>query len=267
MIKKSGLEMHEYEAGILRTDFRCEKSCIIDLSCKAIAREALPGQFVQVRVGSGTDPFLRRTFSLCGTDPARGEIRLLVDIVGRGTELLCSMKRGMNVNIIGSLGTGFDMKLGGTGTCVLVAGGSGAAPLIFLANRLITSTKRPVVFIMGAKSSVYLSVIEGLKSDGIIVKTATDDGSAGFCGPVSELLDKQIEDIKPDALYTCGPHAMMKAVSHLAEKYSIPCQISLEERMACGVGACLGCAAPLRDGRMVRTCVDGPVFHASEVAW
>ena len=263
--EKSEREMHEYEAGILRTEFRGMNTCIIELSCEVIAREVVPGQFVQVRVGTGTDPFLRRTFSVCDANPERGEIKLLIEIVGRGTSLLCAMKRGGNLNLIGSLGTGFDMELGGKGQCILVAGGMGAAPLIFLAEKLRTSGKREVTFIIGARTADSLKVIDGLIGDGMIVKAATDDGSVGFHGMASELFEEYIESVKPEAVYTCGPHAMMKDVARIAEQSSIPCQVSLEERMACGIGVCLGCAVLLKDGSMVRSCVDGPVFNASEV--
>jgi len=257
--------MHEYEVGILRTEILGLKTYSITLLCPEIASEVMPGQFVQVRAGSGTDPFLRRTFSVCGADPERGEIKLLIEVVGRGTELLCSVKRGGSLNIIGSLGSGFDIDLGGKGPCILVAGGAGVAPLLFLVNRLCMYEKRSVTFMMGAKTSAVLEGIIGLIRKGVTVKTATDDGSSGFHGMVSELLCKHIETIRPEAIYTCGPTPMLKEVAGIAEQSSIPCQLSLEERMACGIGVCLGCAVPFKDGRMMRSCVDGPVFNANEV--
>ncbi len=114
--------MQEYEAYILKTEFRGDNKYLINLSCKDIASEIVPGQFVQVRAGKGTDPFLRRTFSVCSADAERGIIQLLIDIVGRGTELLCCMKRGGTMNIIGSLGTGYDIHLGGDGPFVHLSG-------------------------------------------------------------------------------------------------------------------------------------------------
>ncbi|MFC1692220.1 dihydroorotate dehydrogenase electron transfer subunit [Candidatus Latescibacterota bacterium] len=277
--------MREFEAGIIRTELRGQstrslhalhgsplrfgsvQACTIDLLCEDIAREAEPGQFVHVRAGSGTDPFLRRTFSVCGTDTERGAIKLLIDIVGRGTELLCSMKRGGSVSVIGPLGTGFDTELGGDGACIIVAGGVGAAPLLFLSERLSNTVKRQVIFMMGARNSAYLRILDGLLGEEITLLTATEDGDSGFHGMVSELLEKNIETVKPAAIYSCGPNAMLKEISGLAERTGIPCQVSLEERMACGIGVCLGCAVPLKGGHMVRSCVDGPVFDASEVVW
>ncbi|HUT64503.1 MAG TPA: dihydroorotate dehydrogenase electron transfer subunit [Anaerolineae bacterium] len=257
--------MQEYTVGILRTECLDNTTYLIELSCEEIAHNVKPGQFIQVKVGSGTDPFLRRTLSVCGADPKRAVIKLLVDVVGHGTALLCEMKRGGLLNIIGILGKGFDIEAGGNGSCVLVAGGIGAAPLLFLAERFTSIGKRKVTFMIGAETSASLKVFESLITEGVTVMSATDDGSSGFYGKVSELFEKNIEIIRPKALYTCGPHAMMKEIARVAELWSIPCQVSLEERMACGIGVCLGCAVRLRNGRMVRSCVEGPVFYTSEV--
>jgi len=257
--------MQEYEAGILRTEFRGNNSYIFDISCNAIAGEVVPGQFIQVRAGCETDPFLRRTFSVCGADPEHGEIKLMIEVKGRGTSILCSMNRGVTLNIIGSLGKGFDLQCGGDGLCVLVAGGIGAAPLLFLAQELARSAKRQVLFLMGARNAEGLRIIEELLDKDTVLLTATEDGSSGFNGMVSELLENKIATISPAAIYTCGPDAMMREIASIAKNEGIPCQVSVEERMACGIGACYGCAVQLCDGRMVRACVDGPVFNAEEV--
>ena len=257
--------MQEYEAGILRTEFRGNNSYIIDVSCDAIAREVVPGQFVQVRAGCGTDPFLRRTFSVCGVDPEHSEIRLMIEVKARGTSILCSMNRGETLNIIGSLGRGFDLHCGGDGQCVLVAGGMGVAPLLFLARELVKTAKRQVLFMMGARNTEGLRLIEGLLDKDVVLLTATEDGSSGFYGMISKLLEEKITRFSPAAIYACGPNAMMRKIASIAKNAGIPCQVSLEEKMACGIGACYGCAVQLCDGRIVRTCVDGPVFNADEV--
>jgi len=256
--------MREYEAGILRIEHCGPRLYLIEMSCGEIAREAVPGQFIEVRTGSGTDPFLRRPFSVAGADRAEGSIVLYVDVVGPGTGLLCSMRRGECVNVMGPLGSGFDTNLGGGGPCVLVGGGTGAAPLFFLAKRLTETARRKVTFMAGAKNADSLNAVESM-CGGVTVMTATDDGSAGYHGFVSELLDENIDVVEPSAIYACGPAEMMRAVSRIAARRNIPCQVSLEERMACGLGVCLGCAVRLKDGRMVRSCVDGPVFDACEV--
>jgi len=257
--------MREYEADILRIECSGPRIYCVDLLCEGIAGEVVPGQFVQVRVSSGTDPFLRRTFSVCGADPEHGRITLLIDEIGPGTSHLCSMKAGERLDIIGALGSGFDMELGGNGSCILAAGGVGAAPLLFLAERLRSLGRKEIIFMMGARHADSLAFIDDMICDGVTVMTATDDGSRGHHGMVSELLALHVEDIKPSAVYTCGPRAMMKTIARIANHYAVPCQVSLEERMACGIGVCLGCTVRLKDGRMVRSCVDGPVFKASEV--
>ncbi|MCE5251529.1 dihydroorotate dehydrogenase electron transfer subunit [bacterium] len=259
--------MREYEAGIIRTERRGSAVFIMHLSCGEIARTVTPGQFVQVRVCDGTDPFLRRTFSVYGSDPERGQIKLMVEIVGRGTELLSSVNRGECLNIIGPLGKGFHLDHAGSGSCILVAGGVGAAPLFFLSDSMADRQKNQAVFMIGARTAEIHRAFEGLFNEHVTVVKATDDGSLGYHGFVTGLLEEQVGSINPEVIYTCGPHPMMKAVAAVAHKAGIRCFISLEQRMACGIGACYGCAVPLTDGRMVRSCVEGPVFDADEVKW
>jgi dihydroorotate dehydrogenase electron transfer subunit len=259
--------MREYEAGIIRTERRTPSGYLIELGCEEIAQKAVPGQFIQVRIGRGSTPFLRRTFSICGTSPDEGVIRIMIDVVGLGTELLCTLRRGEMLNLIGPLGRGFDPALGGNGNFVLVAGGVGAAPLLFLTEALRKFDRGNVTFLMGGKTKAHLSLITGLIGEGVHVMEATDDGSHGYHGTVTSLLDEHFEKLAPSSLFVCGPHPMMKAASEIAQKAGIPCQVSLEERMACGIGACLGCSILMADGSMVRSCVEGPVFNACEVAW
>jgi len=257
--------MQEYEAGISRIEHCGPGLYLVEMSCGEIAREAVPGQFVQVRTGAGTDPFLRRPFSVAGADPAGGSIILYVEVVGPGTGLLCSKRRGEHVSVVGPLGSGFDVNLGGNGPCVLVGGGTGIAPLFFLGDTLAGTARREVTFMAGARNADFLNALESMCGGGITVMTATDDGSAGRHGFVSDLLEENIDAVRPSAVYACGPVEMMRAVSRIAAARGVPCQVSLEERMACGLGVCLGCAVRLKNGRMVRSCVDGPVFDACEV--
>lgn len=259
--------MREYEPNIIRTERRGPSTFFIEMECGGIAEEAAPGQFVQVRVSNGTDPFLRRTFSLCGADPSNGTIRLMVDVIGRGTGILCEMRPGMTLNVIGPLGTGFDPRFGKTGDCILVAGGVGAAPLIFLASRLAADETRPVTFLMGSRSAAHLAVLDGMLDSTIQVMRATDDGSFGYDGFVTGLLRERLSLLNPGVVYACGPHPMMREAAKISARAGIPCQVSLEERMACGIGACLGCAVPLAEGGMVRSCTEGPVFDAERLAW
>ena len=257
--------MHEYATDISRIEHRGLNIHTLDLHAPEIANEAEPGLFVQVRVGSGTDPFLRRTFSICGARPDDGTVTLLVDVIGRGTEMLCSGMCGP-VSVLGPLGRGFDATLGCDGHCVLVGGGTGAAPLAFLAARLDASG-RPATAYFGGRTGEYRAVVDGLLPDGVPWETAADDGSAGFHGTVVDLVAARFKDVLPSAIYACGPRPMLSAVAAIAEEHDIPCEVALEENMACGLGVCMGCAVRLRSGAMVRSCVDGPVFDSREVAW
>lgn len=259
--------MREYTANIIRTERRGPSAFLMELYCPELAGEALPGQFVQTRISEGTDPFLRRTFSICGADPLKGMIRILVDVVGPGTRLLCAVPCGGKLDVIGPLGTGFDLRFGNPGRCILVAGGVGVAPLLFLVERLCKEGPRPITFLMGARTVNHLAVLEDMSGTGIEIKCATDDGSAGYHGLVTGLLEEQLTALNPGVIYTCGPQPMMRTVSDIAARAGIPCQVSLEERMACGIGACLGCAVRLTDGSMVRSCKEGPVFDAGRLAW
>ena len=272
--------MREYEAGIILTERRGPSYLRIDIECPEIARTAVPGQFVQVRVTEGSDPFLRRTFSLCGSDPGKGTVSLMIDVVGRGTVLLCGARRGHTLNLLGPLGAGFDLSAGAPGHWMLVAGGIGAAPLIFLAGRLAEARGKRVTFLMGARTKPHHAMLDGMLPERVPVIPATDDGSLGYHGPIGDLLDTLLPSnypacartrgdptFAPDVIAACGPRPMMAAAARIAHERGIPCWVSLEERMACGIGACLGCAVRIADGRMARTCLDGPVFDAEELAW
>ena len=259
--------MQEYEAGIIRTECHGHTIYTIHLSCSEIAREAKPGQFIQARTCTGTAPFLRRTFSICGVDSERGYVKLLIEVIGEGTELITTARRGDCLNVIGPIGKGFIWRENRHKSCVFVAGGVGVAPLIFLADTLRSSDPQTAIFFVGAQTAEVHAAFEGLYDSSITVKQSTDDGSLGYHGFVTGLLDEHLESNKPDIIYTCGPRPMMKAVAARASNAGIECQVSMEENMACGIGACYGCVVRLTDGSMMRSCVDGPVFDANEVDW
>jgi len=258
--------MLEYEADIIRTERLGGSIHHLTVSAEPIAADVKPGQFVQVRVGNGSDPFLRRTFSVCNADPRAGTVELLVDVIGRGTGMLCRLDGGSPINMIGPLGTPFDLSLGGNVPCMLVAGGIGAAPLVFVARTLLHTGARRFEFIMGSRTISAQSFLDFFTAD-IPIWKATDDGSLGFAGTAADLLEDRLRTETPAAIFCCGPHPMMRAVARIAAANDVPCQVSLEERMACGIGACLGCAVRMANGEMRRSCVDGPVFAADEVAW
>ena len=240
---------------------------------------ALPGQFIMVRVKDMGTPFLARPFSIYSTYSFENNtiLEILYRVAGKGTLKFSHLKRGDKLDILGPLGNGFDVPPD-CNEITLVAGGIGVAPLSFLAEyygkRSTGSVKnRKVICYIGARTSEGLIGIEKLKEVCSRVIISTDDGSEGHHGYVTDLFKKDINLYRRDGsmVYSCGPYPMMKRLAEILEDYPIPCQVSIEERMACGVGACLGCAVKVksREGhpRYMRVCTDGPVFNIEEIIW
>lgn len=243
-----------------------------EISAARIADKAMPGQFVNIKVSATDDPLLRRPLSIHGV--SAGKISILYEVVGRATEILSGRKSGELLDIIGPLGKGFDFKER-TKKPILVCGGMGVAPLAFLAERLkgIGSKKGKgrIPVLLGAKTKDQLLCEDKFKRWGYDVRTSTDDGSAGFKGRITDLLKKLLEENRktgrPDSLiYACGPQAMLKNVAFLSRQYRLSAQLSLEEHMACGIGACCGCALRGKEGNL-KVCNDGPVFDAERLVW
>ncbi|OGC06295.1 hypothetical protein A2230_03445 [candidate division WOR-1 bacterium RIFOXYA2_FULL_36_21] len=239
----------------------------LTLQSKHIAENALPGQFVNVRVSTETSPLLRRPISIHKINRQNQTIELLYEIIGKGTTILSQKKEGETINILGPLGKGFSVRSDKT-SAILVGGGMGIAPLFALAEVLI---KNPidVNVLIGAKSKRLIICESDLTTLGIKVKTSTEDGSCGTKGLVSDILQnliKALTDKQSASIFACGPKAMLKAVSEIAIKENIPCQLSLEAYMACGIGACKGCAVSTISGYKM-ACKDGPVFDSKEIIW
>ncbi len=239
----------------------------IVLRAPDVARAAQPGRFVMLRVSENLDPFLARPFGIASL-PSRASIELIYRIVGRGTALLSRVTPGTGLGLLGPIGNGFPAPERGE-TPVLVAGGSGFPPLSFFALR---SRERPCFLIGAANRSCLppIPVLKRLRAKADSVRLATDDGSAGKEGTAADLLTDFLgrpgRDLRP-VVYACGPHGMLGAVSRIAEEHGVPCYVSLEERMACGLGACMGCSIPMRAGGYKRACTEGPVFDARVVDW
>jgi dihydroorotate dehydrogenase electron transfer subunit len=233
------------------------------LDAPVCAATVQPGQFVHLRVDTGTDTILRRPFSVHRVE--RERIEILYQVLGRGTLRMAEKQAGdASMDLVGPLGRGWAMPEG-TAHALIVSGGLGAAPLGMLAERL-AARGVAVSVAMGAPSRDRLVSRELFESTARRVELATDDGSVGergfVTGPAARLLGEERFDI----VYTCGPEAMQRAIASLALAAAVPCQVSLERLMACGVGACLSCVVSTRDG-LKRACVDGPVFDAEEVVW
>ena len=235
--------------------------------CPAIAAQALPGQFVHVRVNpASTDPLLRRPFSVWAADRGAGTVDLLVQVVGRGTDLLAQLRPGAPLPMLGPLGRPFGLPAT-PGCIVIVAGGVGVAPLTLLAEHA-RRDGHTVVGLLGARSADRLVGRERLAAQCGELLVATEDGSEGRPGLVTDLLAGFLRQTETrDLVCTCGPRPMMRRVAELCRAHAVPCQVSFESWMGCGVGACLGCVVPEAGGGMVRVCRDGPVFEAERIAW
>ncbi|HVS14960.1 MAG TPA: dihydroorotate dehydrogenase electron transfer subunit [Thermoanaerobaculia bacterium] len=233
-------------------------------------RSVAPGQFVMVQAGTGIEPYLRRAFSVF--DVSEGEaglgIELLGKVIGRGTRRLADCRPGDSLPLLGPLGRGFALPAGGAP--VLVAGGVGSAALLLLARALAA---RGVAFDVyyGGRSAVDLACGDRFRrlaeSSGGRYVTTTEDGTAGEHGLITTPLERALAAGCHDALFTCGPHGLMRRVAQLGEAYGVPGQAALETAMGCGYGACLGCAVTRCDGRYALCCKDGPVFDLGEVTW
>lgn len=218
-----------------------------------------PGQFAMVRGDFGTDPVLPRAFSLVET----GEFgAILVRVVGKGTERLTGLRQGDSLNVLGPLGNTFRMpKL--TQRPLLVAGGVGVAPLIFLADTLFAAGMQPL-FVYGGRTSNDILFKDRIASVSRLIVT-TEDGSLGEKGLVTGPVERLMAENENTEIYTCGPEPMMAALYRLAEKADVPLQVSLEQAMACGMGTCKGCAVHDNQGTYQYVCSDGPVFDAKAV--
>jgi len=252
------------EAVVLNAEKVAPDHYRLALHAPEVARAARPGQFVMVRCGFSWDPLLRRPFSVAGVDREAGTVTLLIRVAGRGTALLAGAAPGQALNLLGPLGRGFTLPAGGE-FVVVIGGGMGLAPLLFLVRELLARGCR-VRVLAGARSRAYLFLPE--PAPGCEVLVATEDGSAGRPGPVTVLLPSVSPEVR--RYYACGPREMLRAVAAEMDRRGLPGEVCLEERMACGVGACRGCVCRVRRGGNVAyaaVCAEGPVFPAGEVCW
>ncbi len=236
-------------------------SFIID--CPEVAEVAQAGQFVHILPDGYT---LRRPVSICGIDKKKGTLRIVFEVRGEGTEEISKLNENDLIDMIAPLGHGFsvDEKYK---KVILIGGGIGTPPMLPLAEFY----GEKAVAVTGFRNANAVILKNDFEKTGAETIICTDDGSMGFHGLVTVPLEKEIEKEKPDCIYACGPKPMLKAVSEIAEKFSIECQVSLEERMGCGIGACLVCACKTKqaDGseHFAHVCKNGPVFNSKEVIW
>jgi dihydroorotate dehydrogenase electron transfer subunit len=297
----------------------------LKIQAPEIARTARPGQFIMVRLDDLHDPLLRRPFSFSRILPPRmrpggglpeGGFEICYQVVGRGTARMTRLRAGERVDVLGPLGKGF-WREEGRERLILIGGGIGIAPLLPWAEELkgkrgrakSGAKKSRIEILLGGKNADRLLGIREIKKMGLEPQVATEDGSIGLPGTATDLLERELlsQDHEATILYACGPLAMLARVAQIAEQFDVPCQVLLESRMACGVGACLGCAVKIRaeekeeEGhpssppknlcgsgedpetilreeiagrisaapffRYGRVCKEGPVFRAQEILW
>lgn len=241
------------------------------LASDYISSHALPGQFVSLKCADSTDPLLRRPISLHRISKEHKSFELMYEAVGIGTQLLSRFFVGEEIGVFGPLGEGFKLdpqkKIH-----VLIGGGMGIAPLFSLAEQIKAAGKNAIYILIGAKSKEYLMGEEEFKKITDQIVLSTNDGSYGHKGLTSDLLLNLLENTLPSfdaeisALYSCGPRPMLKAIAEIAFQKKIDCQVAMEERMACGIGACKGCAIKTTKGYKM-ACKDGPVFDSKEIIW
>ncbi len=244
------------------------------MGCEFDVRGVVPGQFVMLRVSDGLDPLLRRPFGVYrvidgiaspGGVVSGSGIEIVYQVVGRGTRIMSNTRPGESLDILGPVGNGFSEPDEGT-RVVLVAGGIGVVPLHMFATGFPGAT-----LLFGVRSSADAAMAGDFIEGGGTVRIATEDGSAGARGLVTDLLGPELTE--GTVVYACGPPGMLKAVAGMCAEAGVRCLVSLERAMACGIGVCLGCAVKTvedssPDNRKYKmVCSDGPVFDAAEIDW
>ena len=232
------------------------------LLCPAIAETAVPGQFVHLLPVGCT---LRRPISICEINREKGTLTIVFEVKGVGTDVLANVRTGENLDVLGPLGHGFTI-LPDAKRVILVGGGIGNPPMLSLAQ--VYGTRAAAI--CGFRSASVVTLQQEFQGTGAETILCTDDGTAGRHALVTEPLKELLADGGADMVYACGPRPMLKFVAAAAKDAGVPCEVSMEERMGCGIGACLVCACQLeREGKPVmgHVCKDGPVFPAEEVVW
>jgi dihydroorotate dehydrogenase electron transfer subunit len=257
----------------LRADFY-----MLRLEAPEAAQHCQPGQFVMLGSTSPGWPYLKRAFSIYSSD-GDSEIEIVYKVVGRATGVMARVCEGDSLDVIGPLGTGFSVK-DGVSRVIAVAGGIGLPPVAYYCRKYVSVFDRTTL-IVGAATKAELLIPVGLTVEGVEVIPCTEDGSKGLAGTACDGLDKVLEGVapgSPDAadpgevsreiqVVACGPNQMLAEVSRICAARGITCEVSVEEVMACGVGACLACAVPASGGGYLHACKDGPVLDGSEIDW
>jgi dihydroorotate dehydrogenase electron transfer subunit len=256
--------MKQFNAKILRNRQICADFYEMAFAWDSQATLPAPGQFFTVRVSQDTVPLLRRPFAVSSFDEKTRTAAMIYQRRGRGTEILCAKRKGDEIDVLGPLGRPFPLPERGQ-KALLVAGGIGVGPVLSLA-RLLKHRGNDLKMIFGCRTALLVPRLAAFAS--LTPAICTDDGSAGFRGTAGDFLKSIEKSIGVETvLYACGPMAMLKSCHEFARSRGIVCHVSVEQIMACGVGACMGCAVRAARGGYVRVCTEGPVFEAGEIAW
>jgi dihydroorotate dehydrogenase electron transfer subunit len=263
--------MVQLESEILDNRPVAREHFLLSLAAPPIASHALPGQFLMLRPGRTADPLLPRAFSFFAVAPGRGRVDLLYRVVGAGTRVMSALRPGDRVAVWGPLGQPFT-PIPST-RMLLVGGGVGVPPIVFMAARHrqplpAHGDSAGIEAFIGAATAEFVVGTEELVAASVPVQVATDDGTLGHRGYVTDLLQGALgSSTEETTVYACGPMPMLAAVARICSAAGVACQVALEAPMACGVGACLGCTVPRIEGGYARVCTDGPVFDAAAIAW
>ena len=272
----------EIDARIISHSQTREDAFEIVLEAPPIASSAMPGQFVEILFGENYSPLLRRPFSIFHAEPGAGTVSVLYRRHGSFTSGLKHKSAGDNLSLIGPLGRPFHYDVSENAVPILIAGGIGAPPISFLAERLASDFRKngretqDIVVINAARTSDHLIGISALKALQIDLRTVTNDGTAGFQGTALEVLQEVLIMLPETAIpqiFACGPMPMLRSISNSVVPLLLPCQLSIETPMPCGIGTCAGCAVVVRDTsnndgfRYALACTDGPIFEATDLIW
>lgn len=260
------MSQHQEKARIIRFEQLSDDNVRLTLAAPLIAAAAQPGHFVMIRAGAAKDPLLRRPFSLHQAS-SNGVIQIYFRIVGRGTDILARSRVGETLDVFGPLGRGY--RIDRQGPAVLVGGGLGIAPLLFLTKRICQlgrTNHRDLVILGGRSKGDVEPLVNDFQQFGLPLHCTTDDGSFIRQGLVTDIL--QTETLHPGTtVYACGPEPMLARVYRICADRGLSCQVSIESVMACGMGACLGCNVEAPGGGYAHVCIDGPVFNAEDLVW
>lgn len=256
--------MLRYEARVLENYEIADNLYKLTIEAGDISRKAEPGQFVHIRVPQDGSRLLRRPISINGVNQEEGQVDLIYQVVGGGTRILSKVDKGLELDVLGPLGRGFWVPEG-TERLYIVGGGCGVAPTRFIGQ---IWGHLDITSFIGFQSRTKAYQIRDFEEFSKEMFISTDDGTLGHKGSIVDVLEQELSLERPDLIMACGPRPMLRALQDVVLEYDIPCQISLEERMGCGLGGCAVCSCAIGDSQnqsYKKVCVDGPVFWSEEV--